>query len=130
MSDRETRWEFDKKVLFDRTNHCSVVCEDLCHVATVMEEFGNIFGYELMAVTGKKTRIEEINAEVNALVHLVTSCKFDQWSPRNFYLWKETVNLFNRRVTAIENDAKIFLDESFTTLRSAEGAFEMMQHFR
>ncbi len=37
---------------------------------------------------------------------------------------------FNREVTPIENEAKHFIDESFKTLRSAEGAFDMLQNFK
>lgn len=37
---------------------------------------------------------------------------------------------FHREVTAIENEARHFIDDSFKTLRSAEGAFDMLLKFR
>ena len=37
---------------------------------------------------------------------------------------------FRREVGAIENEAKHFIDDSFQTLRSAEGAFDMLQNFK
>lgn len=37
---------------------------------------------------------------------------------------------FHREVTAIENEARHFIDDSFKTLRSAEGAFDMLLNFR
>jgi dynein heavy chain len=35
-SGRDSRWEFDRKKLFDKTDHMSVVCEDLYKVAQVI----------------------------------------------------------------------------------------------
>ena len=37
---------------------------------------------------------------------------------------------FNREVQSIENEAKHFIDESFKSLRSAEGAFDMLLNFK
>ena len=37
---------------------------------------------------------------------------------------------FRKQVVAIENEAKHFIDDSFKTLRSAEGAFDMLLNFR
>ena len=37
---------------------------------------------------------------------------------------------FRREVGAIENEAKHFIDDSFQSLRSAEGAFDMLQNFK
>jgi len=34
-SGRDSRWEFDRKKLFEKTDHMSSVCEDLYHVAQV-----------------------------------------------------------------------------------------------
>ena len=40
------------------------------------------------------------------------------------------MDTFYKEVTEIENEAKSFIDESFQSLRSAEGAFDMLQNFR
>lgn len=37
---------------------------------------------------------------------------------------------FNREVSSIEGEAKNFIDESFKTLRSAEGAFDLLLNFK
>ena len=37
---------------------------------------------------------------------------------------------FYNEVSAIESEAKKFIDESFKTLRSAEGAFDMLMKFK
>jgi len=38
-SGRDSRWEFDRKKLFEKTDHMAVVCEDLYHVAQVITEW-------------------------------------------------------------------------------------------
>lgn len=40
------------------------------------------------------------------------------------------MNSFYLEVKQIENEAKAFIDESFQSLRSAEGAFEMLLNFK
>lgn len=37
---------------------------------------------------------------------------------------------FYTEVSEIENEAKTFIDESFQSLRSAEGAFDMLLNFK
>lgn len=35
-SGRDSRWEFDRKKLFDKTDHMATVCQDLYNVAQVL----------------------------------------------------------------------------------------------
>jgi len=44
--------------------------------------------------------------------------------------WKLVKEQFYSDVALIEGEAKSFIDASFKTLRSAEGAFEMLLNFR
>ena len=37
---------------------------------------------------------------------------------------------FRKQVVSIDNEAKHFIDDSFKTLRSAEGAFDMLLRFK
>lgn len=55
---------------------------------------------------------------------------FDAFSLRHQASWRNVMEWFHREVTAIENEAKHFIDDSFKTLRSAEGAFDMLLNFR
>jgi len=52
QSGRDQRWEFDRKKLFEQTNYMALRCADLYEICEVMEQFYNIFGPELKAVTG------------------------------------------------------------------------------
>ncbi|CAH3028713.1 unnamed protein product, partial [Porites evermanni] len=129
-SGRDARWEFDRKRLFERTDHMASICEDLKEVATVMEEFYNIFGPELKAVTGDPKRIEDVLKRVDGLVKPIETIGFDAFSLRHAASWRNVMDWFHREVTAIENEARHFIDDSFKTLRSAEGAFDMLLNFR
>jgi len=41
-SGRDSRWEFDRKKLFEKTDHMSAVCDDLYHIAQVNLSFYSV----------------------------------------------------------------------------------------
>lgn len=96
----------------------------------VLEEFYNIFGPELKSVTGDPKRIEDVLKRVDALVKPIEEVNFDPFSIKHSIGWKNVMEWFNREVASIEGEAKHFIDESFKSLRSAEGAFDMLQNFK
>ena len=62
------RWEFDKKVLFDKTDYMSEICSNLLEVTTVVDEFNKFFlGSELKVITNDPQRIHEITKMVSRL---------------------------------------------------------------
>lgn len=44
--------------------------------------------------------------------------------------WKTVMSRFQREVKLIEDEANSFIDQSFQSLRSAEGAFDMLHNFK
>uniref|UniRef100_A0A8C6BPZ6 Dynein axonemal heavy chain 10 n=1 Tax=Monodon monoceros TaxID=40151 RepID=A0A8C6BPZ6_MONMO len=129
-SGREARWEFDRKRLFERTDYMATICQDLYNVLQVMEEFYNIFGSELKAVTGDPKRIDNVLCRVDSLVTPMESLTFDPFSIKCSQDWKYVMDDFKIEVLVIEKEAKNFIDESFKTLRSAEAAFDMLLKFK
>lgn len=129
-SGRDARWEFDRKRLFERTDYMSTICQDLYNVAQVLEEFHNIFGAEMISVTGKRERVETILAKVDRLVVPIQQCSFDPYAMKNSEDWRAVMSDFARDVALIEVEAKRFIDEAFKNLRSAEGAFDMIVRFK
>ncbi|PVD32839.1 hypothetical protein C0Q70_08286 [Pomacea canaliculata] len=129
-SGRDQRWEFDRKKLFDRTDYMAGICQNLYDIAQVLEEFYNIFGPELKAVTGDPKRIEDVLLRVDLLVEPLGRLTFDAFSQREKDQWKRLMDNFYKEVEHIENEAKAFIDESFQSLRSAEGAFDMLLNFK
>lgn len=50
-----------------------------------IEEFHNIFGPELKAVTGDSEKIEEVVSKVDCLVLDIETVRFDPYNPLNRY---------------------------------------------
>nr|XP_036870140.1 dynein heavy chain 10, axonemal [Manis javanica] len=130
VSGRGARWEFDQKRLFERTDYMANICQDLCDILQVMEEFYNIFGSELKAVTGDPKRIDDVLCRVDSLVTPMENLTFDAFSIKSSQDWKYVMDNFKIEVLVIEKEAKNFIDESFKTLRSAEAALDMLLKFK
>ncbi|KAJ3224095.1 Dynein heavy chain 10, axonemal [Clydaea vesicula] len=130
QSGRDQRWEFDRKKLFELTDYMALRCTNLCEIAEVMEQFYNIFGPELKAVTGDPQQIDEVIKRVEALVVPFEQVPFDIFSKRNQPAWDQLMNRFREQIIQIEDMAKQFIDASFKKLRSAEGAFNLLQNIK
>uniref|UniRef100_H3BAL0 Dynein axonemal heavy chain 10 n=1 Tax=Latimeria chalumnae TaxID=7897 RepID=H3BAL0_LATCH len=129
-SGRDQRWEFDRKRLFEKTDYMATICGDFYNILQIVEEFYNIFGAELKAVTGDPKRIDDVLRRVDGLLIPIEELYFDPFNVRNTNLWKALMEDFKVEVVAIEKEAKNFIDESFKTLRSAEAAFDMLLKFK
>uniref|UniRef100_A0A8C6RAH3 Dynein, axonemal, heavy chain 10 n=1 Tax=Nannospalax galili TaxID=1026970 RepID=A0A8C6RAH3_NANGA len=107
-SGREARWEFDRKRLFERTDYMASICQDLADVLQVMEEFYNIFGPELKAVTGDPKRIDDVLCRVDSLVTPMENLNFDPFSIKSSPYWKYVMDDFKLEVL-IDIVNKIFV---------------------
>ena len=87
LSGRDQRWEFDRKKLFELTDYMSLRCADLHEIAEVMEQFYNIFGPELKAVTGDPQQIDEVIKRVDALIVPFEQVPFDIFSKKYIILF-------------------------------------------
>ena len=85
---------------------------------------------ELKAVTGNPDRIEAVLQRVDSLVLDIETVCFDPYTPSNRHEWHSVMNRFQREVKLIEEEANAFIDESFQSLRSAEGTFDMVHNFK
>ncbi|TPX78384.1 hypothetical protein CcCBS67573_g00352 [Chytriomyces confervae] len=130
QSGRDQRWEFDRKKLFEQTNYMAQRCGDLYQIAEVMEQFYNIFGPELKAVTGDPQQIDEVIKRVEALIVPFEQIPFDIFSKRYQQNWESLMLRFREQIVQIEDMAKQFIDASFKKLRSAEGAFDLLQNIK
>jgi dynein heavy chain len=84
----------------------------------------------LKAVTGDPKRIEEVLLRVDNLVKPLQEVGFDPFEIQHKNSWKSQMEHFYKQVESIEGEAKMFIDESFQSLRSAEGAFDMLLNFK
>lgn len=127
---RDERWEFDRTILFADTKYMAGICDDLKHMSEVLEQFHKIFGDELKSVTGNPAVIDDAIARVNALIAPLSVMVVDPFDRMQAPAWTAVKDTFNQAVVRIENDAKFFIDESFHSLRSSEGAFETLLKFQ
>ncbi|XP_047141246.1 dynein axonemal heavy chain 10 isoform X1 [Hydra vulgaris] len=129
-SGRDVRWEFDRKRLFERSEYMSKICDDVYEIAQVIEEFHNIFGEELKLVTGDSKRIDGVLTRVDSLIVPFENIVYDPFDIQSAEQWILLMERFHKQVVSIDNEAKHFIDDSFKTLRSAEGAFNMLLRFQ
>ncbi|XP_062874230.1 dynein axonemal heavy chain 10 [Trichomycterus rosablanca] len=129
-SGRDSRWEFDRKKLFEKTDYMASICQDIYNILQILEEFHNIFGAELKAVTGDPKRIDDVLQRVDSLVVPTEELNFDPFNIRKTGSWKMVMQDFKNKVQAIEGEATNFIDQSFKTLRSATAAFDMLLKFK
>uniref|UniRef100_A0A672KU77 Dynein heavy chain 10, axonemal-like n=1 Tax=Sinocyclocheilus grahami TaxID=75366 RepID=A0A672KU77_SINGR len=129
-SDRDPRWEFDRKKLFEKTDYMASICQDLYNILQTLDEFYIIFGPELKAVTGDPKRIDEVLHRVNCLVEPIEEVSFDPFDIRKMSSWKMVMQEFRTEVQAIEREAINFINYSFKTLRSSSAAFDLLLKFK
>ncbi|XP_075882096.1 dynein axonemal heavy chain 10-like isoform X2 [Nelusetta ayraudi] len=125
-----SRWEFDRRRLFERTDYMALICQDLCHVLQVLEEFQNIFGPDLKAVTGDPKQIEEALCRVDELHMPIEEITFNPFNKCKMGSWKMIIHNFNNSVQSIEEEAISIIDQSFKTLRSSTAAFDLLLKFK
>uniref|UniRef100_A0A8C4UNG2 Dynein axonemal heavy chain 10 n=1 Tax=Falco tinnunculus TaxID=100819 RepID=A0A8C4UNG2_FALTI len=107
-SGREQHWEFDQKRLFEKTDYMTSVCQDLYDILQVIEEFCNIFGPELKAVTGHLKRIDDLLRRVKGLTSPMEELTFDPFSIQSAHDWKLIMEEFREEVS-VESIKQIFL---------------------
>ncbi|NXN31871.1 DYH10 protein, partial [Nycticryphes semicollaris] len=108
-SGKEEHWEFDQKRLFEKTDYMTSVCQDLYDMLQVIiEEFYNIIGPELKAVTGDPERTDDLMRAVNGLTRPMEDLTFDPFSIENAHDWKLIVEEFKEEVS-VENIKQIFV---------------------
>jgi dynein heavy chain len=130
QSGTDHRWEFDRKRLFELTNYMAKICVDLHDVATVLDQFHKFLGPELKDVTGDAEGIEKLVLQVEDLVGPLETVAFNIFSRQHKSTWETRMVEFRERVVEIETMTHRFIDTSFQKLRSAEGAFDLLQNFR
>uniref|UniRef100_K7FM63 Dynein axonemal heavy chain 10 n=1 Tax=Pelodiscus sinensis TaxID=13735 RepID=K7FM63_PELSI len=107
-SGREQRWEFDRKRLFEKTDYMTSICQDLYDIVQVIEEFYNIFGPELKAVTGDPKRIDDVLRRVDGLISPMEVLTFDPFSIKCASQWKFVMEDFKSEVL-VDIVNKIFI---------------------
>jgi dynein heavy chain len=123
-------WNFDHRILFDKTDYMSKICDDLIEMSSNLNEFYYIFGTEMKGVTSDEQIIDQVLEHVSNLKKSFLSCQFDIFNRENSQQWYLFIDEFKHRLSTIEQEAKVFIRTSFTQLRSAETALDMFIKFQ
>ena len=99
QSGTDHRWEFDKKVLFDKTDYMADICSNLEEVMTVVDEFNKFFlGPQLKAITHDPRRINEITKLVSRLTRPLQTLQFNVYDRNWKSKWEHEMMLFRDKV--------------------------------
>ena len=129
MSGRDARWEFDRKRLFEKTDHLAKICKDIHEVIRVVDGLQRLLGPELKAVTGDSQAVDGVRRRVQRMIEPVVSPGFSIFDIFREAQWQEVFDRFLADKEQIENITKAFIDSSFKKLRSADAAFELLENF-
>lgn len=124
------RWEFDQKRLFEATEYIADVCSDLHKIASVLQDFYNIFGADLKSIIDDPAQIDTVVKRVDALMVPIEQADFDVFNVFNREDWQAMTAWFYEEVSFLEDQAKFYIDECFNALINAEGALEMLLKFK
>ena len=80
--------------------------------------------------TTTHTNNTEQQQRVDGLVAQLERVPFDIFDRKYKDSWHMVMQQFRRAVEEIESMTKSFIEQSFQKLRSAEGAFELVQNFK
>ncbi|VDN16094.1 unnamed protein product [Dibothriocephalus latus] len=128
-SGRDSRWEFDRKRLFAKTDYIAKICSDFENIARVISEFQKIFGPEAKSVMLEHKQIDGILLNVATLLRSFSKIEFNPFDPGCQSSWDACLEKFRQDVEKIKTDVKSCINDSFKSLRSSQGAFEMLQRF-
>jgi dynein heavy chain len=126
-SGRDARWEFSKTLLFSRTNYMADICKELADMVEVVDDFFKFLGPELKAVTGDTKGIDDVIEHVQLMVEPVETVMFNPFDQANAPQWKALCARFYQDNEDVKAATRELIDTSFRKLRSAEGAFELLQ---
>ncbi|XP_076380407.1 dynein heavy chain at 89D [Megalopta genalis] len=129
-SGKGTRWEFDQKQLFKNTEYIAMVCDCLNQVASVLQDFYNIFGPYLKSIISDPAQIDTVIKRVGRLILPIQEADFNIYDEFNKENWEALMASFYEAVRFLENEARFFIDECFMVLISAEQALEVLLMFK
>lgn len=125
------RWEFDRKALFGKTDYMGEICDNILEIVNAIDHFRVFLGPELKAVTGDTAGIDEVIKRVEGLTAPLKIPFEEKIFDKSYEkAWETIMKKFRASVLEIEKMTEQFIKESFRKLRSAEGAFELVQNFQ
>lgn len=123
-----SRWEFDRNVLFNETDHITRISRDIATIGRVFIQFENLFGNRLKAIVSKPATADELMRKVYRLLdEMLSGIDYDIFRPGNWENWEHSLNMFNRRLEHVESEGRSVIDIGLTMLRSSELGLELIR---
>jgi len=126
MGTSQRRWEFDRVLLFEKTDYMAQICVNLLEVINSVNDFKHFFSPDLLAITGKNDDVNNVVSRVNSLTNVVAVSHFDIFDVRNKGEWYKVMQNFQESVACIEKNAESSIERAFQQLRSSETAYELV----
>lgn len=127
------RWEFTFNALTGRIEPMINVLRELSIVAETLKKFLVFLGPNLKAVTGNSEGIDRLVEDVKGLVKPFIGHQFNDFiktSSSQSTSWTTCYSKFKTERQSIEHNTTNLIHATFKDLRSAEGAFELLQKFK
>lgn len=118
ISGRGTRWEFDRKRLFQVSDYMANVSNDINAAVHVMEEFNQLYELNIFTVTMKPSRVVEMKGSMANLFSTFQNCKFDPYDPTNERAWLLKMEAFYKEVFDVEVVSQLYIQDAFRNIRS------------
>ncbi|KAL9651290.1 hypothetical protein ABK040_001243 [Willaertia magna] len=123
---KDERWHFEKDSLFEQSDYMIDRCFDLKELSLFIGMYKSFLGPELRNITGE-SGIDEILDKLKELIipfQNNASIIFNRTAQSK---WNELMKQFRENSEDIKIKTNLFIDKSFKKLRSAEGAFKLLQ---
>ncbi len=132
MGTSQRRWEFDRVLLFEKTDYMASICDDLLNMLDAIHDFRQLFSAEVLEISGSNDGIDNVSRDIDSLVELIATrtCPIDQFNTifdeTQRDQWKELKITFGDIANEIEKRSATSLEHVFVQLRSSEKAYELI----
>eukprot|EP00954_Amorphochlora_amoebiformis_P000853 65560-Amorphochlora_amoeboformis.AAC.1 len=83
------QWNFERKLLFDKTTYMAEACETLMNMVKTSHQFRNFLGKELQNVTGDSKAIEKVRKEVDESLRPIRTLRFSIFDEMYNKMWRD-----------------------------------------
>ena len=126
MGSGQRRWEFDRVLLFAKTDYMAQVCENLLEMIETINGFKQFFSSELLAITGENNNVHNIVPRVDSLMDIVVESQIEIFDLCNKAKWQSILHEFHEAANETEKSAESSIEKAFQQLRSSEKAYSLV----
>lgn len=126
----QKRWEFDRIRLFERTDYMAGICANLEEALIIIDQFKRFLGPQITSVTGESSTLDAVSQQVQSLPVIFETVSFDIFERTHSQEWLKKMNIFYAKVKETEDASCASIEKIFQTLRSASGAFHLVENFK